>query len=105
MPVSPIDLQALYAQTLNVGQEQSVMKESLVASQSAQGTVIARRTQENDESVPNSQDVGDGPENTDVDGKATGNSARSDGRNNRENQQVFLTIKDPQLGQLIDIVG
>ena len=65
MSVSPIDLQALYAQTLNVGQEQSVMKESLVASQSAQGSAIARRTQENDKSVQNSQNVGDGPENTD----------------------------------------
>ena len=105
MSVSPIDLQALYAQTLNVGQEQSVMKESLVASQSAQGSAIARRTQENDKSVQNSQNVGDGPENTDVDGKGNSHRTRSNKKNDRETQKISHIIKDPQLGQLIDIVG
>ena len=107
MAVLPIDLQALYAQSLAVGQEQAALKDAPAAAQAAQGQAIARQTQEDDHSVGTAQDVGDGAEQTDPDGEGPGTRRRRAGRRTSEPEPTppLEVVGDPELGQHIDVVG
>lgn len=110
MAVLPIDLQALFATSINAGLEQAGLRDGPAAAQAAQGAAIARQTQELDETVNDARDVGDGPERTDEDGtgadarrrRARNAALRAEADGSEAQRAVF---DDPDLGQHVDVVG
>jgi len=109
MAILPIDLQALFATTINAGQEQAAARDAPAAAQAAQGAALARQTQELDETVNDTRDVGDGPERTDEDGSgADARRRRRRGAQDQEGDEASMpraTFDDPDLGQHVDVVG
>ena len=109
MAILPIDLQALFATTINAGQEQAAVRDGPAAAQAAQGAPLARQTQELDETVNDTRDVGDGPERTDEDGSgADGRRRRRRAAQDEDADGSTLppaTFDDPDLGQHVDVVG
>ena len=108
MAILPIDLQALFATTINAGQEQAATRDAPATAQAAQGAALARQTQELDETVNDARDVGAGPEHTDEDG--AGSDARrrrlkAERETDEDEAPPRVTFDDPDLGQHVDVVG
>ena len=109
MAVLPIDLQALFATSVTAGQEQAATREAPAAAQAAQAARLTQQTELQDKAVNDARDVGDGPEKTDEDSGGSETGQRR-GRGRRDavaevEAPERAILKDPDLGQHIDVVG
>ena len=67
MPILPIDLQTIFAQINNVGRAQAVQKDVPPHHQALQGSEIVRETDQQDHSVNQAHNIGDGLEKVNED--------------------------------------
>ena len=106
MPLLPIDLQTMFAQMIQVGKEQAVQKEINPQAQIAQGTEIARRTEQQNSSVNETHDVGEGLEQVNEESEQKQRSASNSNKREKEQESEKKEyFEDPDLGHHIDIVG
>jgi len=105
MPILPIDLQTLFTQMNHVGKDQAVQKEGVEVHQSMQGMVNVIQTEQKDNSVNQSKEVGQGLEKVKEDGKKQEQKEKKE-REERERQKELESRKyftDPDCGNHIDI--
>lgn len=109
MPLLPIDLQTMFSQMSHVGKEQAVLKDTAPQYQFAQATAIVKRTEEADNAVNQSRELGEGPEKVKEKqargrrrGRAEGHEA---GEPHPEGGGDKEVVSDPDLGHHVDIVG
>ena len=109
MPLLPIDLQTLFAQSNQVGKEQAVQKEATAQAQALQGTQLARQTETRDKAVNETQPQPQGPEQV----KTRLRRNRDQGRQQRERAEQMARppqppkehFIDPALGRNVDLTG
>ena len=108
MPLLPIDLQTLFSHINQVGREQAVLKEGSVQYQFVQGAEMAKRTEQADNAVNESHEVGEGVEKVKEEEKrekrrqAAGKEKKQK-EGGPENEKRYF--EDPDLGHHINIVG
>ena len=108
MPLLPIDLQTMFAHMNQVGREQAIQKQVSPEAQSLQASNIVKRTEEKDNSVNETNEIGEGPEQVkEEEERESGKQQaeeRKDSRSGTEktDREIF---RDPSLGQHIDITG
>ena len=113
MAIQPIDLQALFSQLDKVGKTQANQKEGLQLQQAIQGAHIQQKTEERIQSVNESQDVSQGPENVKdrssrkgrEDQRKDGYGENSEAADDTESGADPSVIHDPALGKHIDLSG
>ena len=109
MPLLPIDSQTLFAQMNQVGKEQAVQRDGSILQQSLQGSEIVKKTEQQDNSVNETKQVGEGLEK--IKEKKREAERREKKRREENKKKVGKTgnednlFNDPNLGQHIDIVG
>jgi len=62
MPLLPIDLQTMFSQMTQVGKEQAALKDTRPRSTSSPGTQIVKKTEQADNTVNQSRELGEGPD-------------------------------------------
>jgi hypothetical protein len=107
MSIKPIDLQVLFSQLNQVGKEQAAQKDVPVANQSLQGSELVRKAEEQEHSVNQTKDTGEGIEQVKNDLESRGDKRSSqhgekDSEDAKEKPAVFT---DPELGQNVDLSG
>jgi hypothetical protein len=104
MPILPIDLQILFSQMNQVGKEQSILKEGAAIQASIKNMGHAKETEQEDKSVNQSQNVGDGLENVknELNKKQEQNREQKDKRESGDHKKKKY-FSDPALGHHIDI--
>lgn len=107
MSLQPIDLQTLFSQLSNVSREQAALRDGLVQSQAAAGNEILRRSEEEQHTVTESDEVADGPENLHDDDESQGKGEergkrRRSGAEEDRRREVF---REPYLGKNVDLSG
>jgi hypothetical protein len=105
----PIDLQTLFTQTTQVGKEQAARKDAPPAAQSLQGAQIVQKTETRDNSVNETHDQEEGPEQ--VKDKARRGAERRS-RSQKKGAKAppakspsASVVQDPALGRNIDITS
>ena len=108
MPLLPIDLQTMFSQMNQVGKEQAAREAVSPQFQLSQGAEIVKRTEEDDNSVNQTRDTGDGLEKV-KDQKEREGKRRASGREKKEKESTREKEKkyfeDPDLGHHVNIVG
>ncbi|MDR3173084.1 MAG: hypothetical protein LBU19_02430 [Treponema sp.] len=107
MAIQPIDLQTLFTQLEKVGKAQASQKEGAMIQQAIQSVNIQRRTDENIQSVNETQDTGRGAEEIN-DRNARRHQAEEEegGRGEGEKEESKAPVfRDPALGKYIDFTG
>jgi len=106
MSVQPIDLQVLFARLNLIGREQMAHRNLILQAQAVAASEIAERSAEEDRRVSdlpseeeNSEKVSDEPESRKGSQEESGNHEPAEERANQE------ILRDPDLGQNIDISG
>jgi hypothetical protein len=110
MAIQPIDLQALFTQVEKVGKTQASQKEGLSIQQAIQGAQIQRRTDENIQSVNETQDTGRGTEeisdrNAHKRHRQNNEEGGPEGEGENGEQSRISALHDPALGRYIDFTG
>ena len=103
MPILPIDLQTLFTQMNQVGKEQAAQKEGAEIQASIQNMGQVKQAEQKDNSVNQSQNVGEGLESIKEEEKKKREKKRDkkESRENKEKKKEFFS--DPALGHHIDI--
>ncbi len=108
MPLLPIDLQTLFAHINQVGREQAVLKEGSVQYQFVQGAKMIKKTEQADNEVNETHEVGEGLEKVKEE-KEREAKKRASGQEKKEKEKSPENEKryfeDPDLGHHINIVG
>jgi hypothetical protein len=108
MALLPIDLQALFTQSTQVGKEQAAQKDAPLAAQSLQGAQLAQKAEIRDKAVNEAHDEEEGPE------KAGDRARRGAERRKRQQKGAKASpaaappadvCRDPALGRNIDITS
>jgi hypothetical protein len=104
VPILPIDLQILFSQMNQVGKEQAAMKDGAAIQASIQNMGLAKETEEKDNSVNQSNDVGDGVEKlkNELNKQQEQNREKKD-KHDQEAMKKKQVFSDPALGHHIDI--
>jgi len=109
MSVSPLDLQTLYSNLKNVGQQHASERASELASQDKQADALVRKADERDHKVVETKDVETGAEKINEDEH---NQRQGSGQNEKEQEQEAEEqsakkkyFEDPDIGSHIDISG
>ncbi|MDR0641097.1 MAG: hypothetical protein LBG07_01390 [Treponema sp.] len=109
MAIQPIDLQTLFTQVEKVGKTQASQKEGVMIQQAIHSVTVQRRTDENIQSVNETQDTGRGTEEINdrntrrhQGGEDEGSRDRGEGEEEKPKASVF---QDPALGKYIDFTG
>ena len=107
MSIQPIDLQTLFMRLGQVGKEQAAMREAAHLAQAAQGTEIARQSEEAARTVNETKELEDGLEAVKDEQEGAGKNAErekeeSQSKEKNEQKDVF---SDPALGTKIDLSG
>ena len=108
MAIAPIDLQAIFTQVDKVGKAQVAQKDGQVIQQAIQGAQLQKKTEEHIQQVNETQDTGDGVD------KINDQTARQKDSKNKESKKddnnsgdeetpPKIILKDPSLGNRIDI--
>ncbi|MBN1799297.1 MAG: hypothetical protein JW822_12020 [Spirochaetales bacterium] len=106
MPILPIDLQILFSQMNQVGKEQAIQKEGHAINQSLQGMELVKHTEQEDNSVNQSKDVGEGLEKIkNEENKKKEEREREKNEKKEQSQKKNKYFADPDLGKHIDIMG
>jgi hypothetical protein len=104
MGIAPIDLQTLFTQVDKVGKAQAAQKDGQALHQAILGVQIQKKTEEHIQQVNEAQNTGDGAEKVGDEKQRQGGSGR--GKNKREAQEEehqVSVLRDPALGNTIDI--
>jgi hypothetical protein len=109
MPIQPIDLQNMFLKMSQIGKEQAEQRNIAAQQQAAQGSEFVKETEHKDHSVNKADDLPDGAEKTDEDGKRKGKEEQSEQKKREhdgdgENRKGRY-LEDPDLGHHIDISG
>jgi len=105
MPILPIDLQTLFTQMNHVGKDQAVQKEGVEVHQGMRGLVNVIQTEQKDNSVNQSKEVGQGLEKVKDDAKKQEQKEKKE-KEEQERQKELESRKyftDPDCGNHIDI--
>ena len=106
MPLLPIDMQTVFAHLNQVGREQAVQRASAPEAQAFQASEMVKKTEERDNSVNESQEVGEGTEKVreQEERRRRRREARErDADERREEDRGRNVFQDPDLGHHIDI--
>ncbi|MCL2270197.1 MAG: hypothetical protein FWC24_02525 [Treponema sp.] len=110
MAIQPIDLQTLFTQMDKVGKTQAAQREGQAIQQAIQGVQIQKKTEEQIQSVNETQNMGeDGTEkvkdrHSRREGKESGDGKKKESRKKDEEEKTQIpVISDPRLGRKIDI--
>ena len=105
MGIAPIDLQTLFSQVDKVGKAQAAQREGQALHQAILGVQLQKKTEENIQQVNEAQNTGDGAEKV-GDQKQQRQGGGSHEKNKREAQEEenpVSVLRDPTLGNTIDI--
>ena len=109
MSVSPLDLQVLYSNLKNIGQQQAAERSAEMAQKDKQADETIRKSDENDHKVGESKDIETGTEkiNEDEHNQREGSSEKDSDKKeeSEDNQPEKKFFEDPDLGHHIDISG
>ncbi|MDR3248889.1 MAG: hypothetical protein LBT39_08885 [Treponema sp.] len=113
MAIQPIDLQTLFTQVEKIGKIQASQKEGVALQQVIRGVELQRRTDENIQSVNETQDTGQGAEEiTDRNThkhpsgeEGEKQASRDNGKEGEERPPKIPIFQDPALGKYIDFTG
>ncbi len=108
MALLPIDLQTLFTQSAQVGKEQAVQKDAPPTAQSAQGALLVQRAQTRDNSVNETHNQEEGPEQVKEKARRGGERQERQPRKRRASTSPGPSknvVKDPALGRNIDVTG
>ena len=109
MSVSPLDLQILYSNLKNVGQQQAAERGAEIAQQDKQAEQLAQRADEKDHQVSETKDVETGVEKIKDKGKKQHEGSSKKEKKEQEQQAAEEKekkfFKDPDIGHNIDISG
>jgi hypothetical protein len=107
MALAPIDLQAIFSQVDKVGKTQAAQREGQTLHQSIQGVEIQRKTEEQIKQVNEAQNMGEGTEKINDKNSNHGQRQNRGSRNQEdkddEEEEQFSVLRDPLLGNKIDI--
>lgn len=110
MAIQPIDLQTLFTQVEKVGKDQANQKDGLQIQQALHNIHEQKKQEARIQSVNEAQDTGQGAERI-KDKNAKGNTGpeerekKEKGNPGEQVQEKINVIKDPDLGQNIDVSG
>ena len=107
MSIQPMDLQVLFSRLSQVGREQAAMKDMLIQSQAVTASEIAERSEEQDRRVSELAAEEEGPEKTGDEGSgaATAEKEEEGSQSDHDESDGTEVLRDPDLGQNIDISG
>ena len=108
MPIQPIDLQTLFMRMNQVGKEQAVEREAAHLAQTAQGSDLVRRSEEQGRTVNETRDLEEGPGTVKEDEEKNKNQPgeeETERKASTEGSKEEDIFKDPDLGNNIDISG
>ncbi|MEE8441035.1 MAG: hypothetical protein V3S41_04875 [Spirochaetia bacterium] len=106
MSVQPIDLQVLFARLNLIGREQIAHRSMIVQAQAVAAEEIAERSAEEDRRVGGLQTGEEGPEQVSDDSESRqGSQEQSRDREPERESTNQEVLRDPDLGQNIDISG
>ena len=108
MPIQPIDLQNMFLRMNQIGKEQAEHRNIIAQQQAAEDSKFVRETEHKDHSVNESEELQDGPDKTDPDGKKKGSQEQHESKppeheEGEEKKKSFF--EDPDLGHHVDITG
>jgi len=105
MAIAPIDLQAIFSQVEKVGKAQAQQKEGQALQQSIQGAQLQKKTEEQIKQVNETQNSGDGAEkiNDNSQRNNSGNKKEEGRKENKKEEEKLNVLRDPSLGNKIDI--
>ena len=105
MTVQPIDLQNLFLRLDQVGGEQAARQEAALQQQAAVASELKHQSEQNEHQINRSDSTSEGPNNVKDDDGAHNqheNSEQEDSHTKKEDQE---TVRDPELGQNVDLSG
>ena len=115
MAVNPIDLQAIFAQMNQVGKLEALNKDSEVIRQDQAALIINREGTKDAEEIPETKNLSEGSGKIKDKEKERGNNPENQEKESdkdkknikmKENEENDIdNMKDPNLGQNIDILG
>jgi hypothetical protein len=105
MAIAPIDLQTLFAQLDKVGKAQASHREGQTIQQAVQNIQLQRKTEEQIQQVNEAQNTGEGAEKINDHGQQNHHEGKKNERSREdgEDEEQSLVLKDPSLGRNIDI--
>ncbi len=110
MAVNPIDLQAIFSQMNQVGKQESAVKDSEIIRQDQANIIVNKESIKDSEYIPDTKDISEGAGK--IKDKVKENNPKKRRKPNKEDEKKILknnkieeNIKDPELGQNIDIIG
>jgi len=109
MPIQPIDLQNMFLRMNQIGKEQAEHRNIIAQQQAAQDSRFIRETEHKDHSVNESEDLQEGPDKTDPDGKKKGSQEQREYKkaehDESEEEKKKNYFEDPDIGHHVDITG
>ncbi|MFP4329791.1 MAG: hypothetical protein ACOCWS_02400 [Alkalispirochaetaceae bacterium] len=107
MSLQPIDLQTLFSQLSNVGREQAALRDGLIQNQAVVGNEIIRKSEEEQHTVPESEELPEGPENLhdEQEGSGAGSRRRKRKKGEPPREHPREVFREPYLGKNVDLSG
>lgn len=115
MPLLPIDLQTMFSQMTQVGKEQAALKDTAPQYQFAQASQIVKKTEQADNTVNQSRELGEGPDKVKEGEQGRrrrrgrpgrpGEGRQAAGEGQRPEGEQRPVFSDPDLGHHVDVVG
>lgn len=108
MAVNPIDLQAIFSQMNQVGKQESAAKDSEIIRQDQANLVVDKESIKNSEYIPESKDISEGAgkiKDNEKENNPKKRKKKNDEKKISKNDKNDENLKDPELGQKIDIIG
>ncbi len=107
MPIQPIDLQNMFLRMGQIGKEQAEHRNIIAQQQAAQDSEFVKETEHKDHSVNQSDDVPEGADKTDEDGRGKGRGTPEQKKRQKEAEEKNKNpyFEDPDLGHHVDISG
>jgi hypothetical protein len=110
MAVNPIDLQAIFSQMNQVGKQESAVKDSEIIRQDQANLIVNKESIKDSEYIPDAKDISEGAGKIKDNEKKNNQKKRkktdkNKEKNSNQNDKNESDLKDPELGQKIDIIG
>ncbi|MBI9105155.1 MAG: hypothetical protein JEZ04_00330 [Spirochaetales bacterium] len=110
MSVSPLDMQTLFSNLKNVGQQQAAERSAEIASQDKQADALVRKADEKDHQVSETKDIETGVDKVNEKGKKQHEGSSREGKGKEKEEESEAASKeqffeDPDIGHHIDISG
>lgn len=107
MSIQPIDLQTLFMRLGQVGKEQAAMREAAHLAQAAQGTEIARQSEEAARTVNETKELEEGPDAVKEEEQNSGRNAEGENEETAKKEETEKrdVFSDPALGNKVDLSG